>query len=663
MPINAMLAETLRRKFQDLQDQDAELQDSGGDSSMPSAGAGQLQPPDDNQDQQPLIVPPPALQKPWDPGTSQPDVRPATTQESAQADSAWGRDDMINSMPVVKRPQDLGGAKNPGLPPGPVNGPDDFQAMMAKQGGKEGLQIAPQASSPQQQPSVPPPPAPPPDAWAAGSALKQLHQTPSPQDPVDSEYQAPSPADPAGIVAKAAMGAKNIGPIAATKKHLAAKYGKPKGIGLGMTSDRHASLLDQAPPAEVPQQTSDEPQDKVDNKNLAASQNALSAAVTTQDVQKATEREHPPQDRSGYYAALREMAQGAAIASGVNDPTAGSYYSAKITSEERAQKDWRAKTEAMAKEKFQSGEKEKDRAVTSAHNTAMETQNALNAKDLAQNRIEQAKDRDADRASRDLNADALRKVQAQRININVGGQQERFNERMTQDAIKRLPGADELANFNDVLATLDEGKAPGTGYFMNKGGWQNFLRSPEGQNFRVKVLSVLNPAIKRIHGAQVTPGEEVRAMGQYGYGSFDSPEALADGMHALEKAYSASITRDVGGQSSDVQQNLRDRGVIPQIGGKFGKSVGQTATPEGAIQGMGANGVTEPNPSGAFGPSFSDAKGLIDIIPTPGNIRTKLYNWAAKNFTQQDATQMAKDKSDEEKRKQARKQSGLSVNE
>lgn len=130
-----------------------------------------------------------------------------------------------------------------------------------------------------------------------------------------------------------------------------------------------------------------------------------------------------------------------------------------------------------------------------------------------------------------------------------------------------------VMNFNDALATLKEGTAPGTGYFMNDGQWSNFLRSPDGIAFRQAVLGIANPYISKVAGKNVTANELERTMTQMGYGSFDDPQSLALGLDRMSKGIEAQQEQKLRQLPPESRQMLEERGAVQHIDASKGKAI------------------------------------------------------------------------------------------
>lgn len=137
----------------------------------------------------------------------------------------------------------------------------------------------------------------------------------------------------------------------------------------------------------------------------------------------------------------------------------------------------------------------------------------------------------------------------------------------------KLPDPQAVMNINDVLATLDAGSAPGTGYMMNKGGWSNFIRSPDGIQFRQAVLGFANPYLQERAGRNVTAGETERVMGEMGYGSFDDPQSLASGVRRMAAGMSREQDQKLSQIGPEAKKMLEDGGAIQKIGGQYGTAI------------------------------------------------------------------------------------------
>ncbi len=352
---------------------------------------------------------------------------------------------------------------------------------------------------------------------------------------------------------------------------------------------------------------------KVGNHELAAARNVTSTVASNSDAMKAMQKERAPEDQSAYYAALKQMA--GAFGTFGNQNALG-YYDAKIAQEKQGQKDWQARLAAELKNKFDSGQKDLDRKA-----------------------LLDWRNRQGDQKDRGLDIAATR---ANRVNLNVAGIDERMYTRMAEKAGGKLPGGGEVASMNDVLAQLDAGGPQGTGYFMNKDGWQSFLRSPKGVAFRQAVLSVINPHIKRQHGATVTPGEEERAMGQYGYGTFNSPEDLDSGMRRVAMEMQANINQTIAQLPPESRAMLEGReGAIPKIGGNFGKPPAATLRKADSEENFNPNSVI---PDFTTKPGESSGASWWD----------KTKSWLNEHLSVDESVKAAIAQQDEEERKRLR---------
>lgn len=155
------------------------------------------------------------------------------------------------------------------------------------------------------------------------------------------------------------------------------------------------------------------------------------------------------------------------------------------------------------------------------------------------------------------------------------GRQGGIDERQARGFATRakLPTASTVKDLNDVLATMDKGNAPGAGYFMNKSGWQNMIRTPAGKRFKQKVQGVVNRHLHDHAGMNVTPGEEERFMSQMGYGNFDDPQALYSGMQVLAEEMDADQNATLSQLPPRSRQMLEEQGATRKIGGKFGTAI------------------------------------------------------------------------------------------
>lgn len=137
----------------------------------------------------------------------------------------------------------------------------------------------------------------------------------------------------------------------------------------------------------------------------------------------------------------------------------------------------------------------------------------------------------------------------------------------------KLPNAGKVLDLNDALATLEAGKAPGTGYVMNKDGWQNFLRTPDGVAFKQKVQAIINKHIKDTTGLVVRESEEGRIMGELGYGSWDDAQALDSGLHKMQEEVQADLDQTLNKLPPRSKQLLEQQGAVPKVGGRYGKVI------------------------------------------------------------------------------------------
>ncbi|MBK7864322.1 MAG: hypothetical protein IPJ65_38130 [Archangiaceae bacterium] len=399
------------------------------------------------------------------------------------------------------------------------------------------------------------------------------------------------------------------------------------GIGLEMTPDRHASLnVDDG----QNQEPGDPAEGQVSNKALADAVNLAGPGSEPKDAaahSQATIANAPPQDQSAYLAALKEVQASAFRSIGQDAPKDG-LYDTLIKSNQGEQHDYKAQVAAALKQKYASDEKGLDRAEKAREFGIREQENTN-----YRNALLKQGDRRLDQGDRRID----------KVNLKVDGIDERMYTKMAAAAGGKLPSAGEVASLNDVLAQLDDGGPQGSGYFMNKDGWQSFLRSPKGAAFRQAVLSVINPHIKRQHGATVTPGEEERAMGQFGYGSFNSPQELDSGMRRLAMEQQKNINQIVSTIPPEARAKLESWGGVPQVDPSAG------VKPR-----AGREADTDEN----FAPNqiLPTKLGMADWVLGGDDINNAVNDWITKRMSPQEALQRAKAMDDEEERKRARPQ-------
>lgn len=191
---------------------------------------------------------------------------------------------------------------------------------------------------------------------------------------------------------------------------------------------------------------------------------------------------------------------------------------------------------------------------------------------------------------------------------------DRFIEKQAQAA--KLNSPKLVGSMNDVLATLDTGMAPGSGHFMNKPGWQSFLRSPEGNEFRQVVTGIANTYLKEISGATVTDNELDRVMTELGQGQFDDPELVASGMKRLGAALEDNQSQALQRLMPEARQRLDERGAVRHVDAKKGKVI--TGTKRGTytsesdpFQGLSDNERLVIGILGGAGSAIMGAPGMV----------------------------------------------------
>lgn len=339
------------------------------------------------------------------------------------------------------------------------------------------------------------------------------------------------------------------------------------GIGLELTSDRSQSLAEK----EVPENTSDHPQAQVSNKNLAAAQNVFIGAVDKNDIAKAMQKERAPKDRSGYYAALKQIADSSYRMMGQKAPTED-YYTAKMAQEQGAVKDYRSQLALALKQKFDAEQSGLDRA--SREGIAKQSVDAANerAKAAEIGREGRAK---AGRDAADARAAAGRDASMERALLHDQTMRDVFADRQTPKVEEDLPSADIIDRASKVEQILASGKPlPGFGKV------QNTLRSMPGivgQGFDAAIQAGLSDEeqetyrqtygagmdmLREAAGKTLTKDEAAREMTKLGQAAGQGEAATRAALLEIVRKIKARAQRKFNAQSPDVKERLMQRGVM-----------------------------------------------------------------------------------------------------
>lgn len=363
------------------------------------------------------------------------------------------------------------------------------------------------------------------------------------------------------------------------------------GIGLDMTSDRHATLLDQpqAPNQETPQDTSGMPDADVDNKKLAASVNALSATSDTSDVAKAIQRPHAPENQSAYWAALKDIAtagKGSEAFAGMD--LGGGYYDARMKQEAAKQagyqtelKDWQQRTRDALKQKYESGEKEKDRAVTRARDAGTVAHyKALESNLTGDNARADRQLTETERHNRAMEARKPGKGLTINNGVDLRGHaplKPAQEEAGVKEAEKHVMDPEVVSSYKEVMDRLNDptplegmdaaaAAEQGFSYIPKLGpiigeGVGNVIRGQEGNSLVQKLENVKDEIRKRVTGAAMTDKERTDFRKRLGINQGDSEFRIA-----IKREMEGEFTKYkqwFDAQHPQVQQRLLDAGQGP----------------------------------------------------------------------------------------------------
>lgn len=434
------------------------------------------------------------------------------------------------------------------------------------------------------------------------------------------------------------------------------------GIGLDTTSDRHQTLL------EPPENTSDVPEAQVDNKRLADANNALSAAVSKQDVAKAAQREHAPEDRSGYYAALKQIA----TSFGGN----GGYYDTKIKQEEAQQGNYKAQLAAHLKNQYRTDaldEKKREFAI-------------------------KEKDAETNRGLLEEQRKTGNELRARGQDILAGNQ----TNKQVLDFNKELPEEDTVSSLNRIMGRVDD-PSPIQGFEEGKNAGK-FLRvvpygigdkladtagnmarhGTEAEGLMQDAETVMLGIVNKTSGKAFTERELDLAMARLGQAAGQSEDAFRRAYKQTMGNVQNRINRYYQAQSPSAQGEIDRRGIIPKIQpqapGYAPKGAGPVNRPTGGIDVSFPGGspppidtsipVKEPQQQRYEQLSPEELQGAQQLGKgAAGFIRnhhlndtaSDVYDWVKAKFgTKIDAVENAKKmQSDKESRERARKKAGL----
>lgn len=338
------------------------------------------------------------------------------------------------------------------------------------------------------------------------------------------------------------------------------------GIGLELTKDRSQSLAEK----EVPENTSDHPQAQVSNKNLAAAQNLFIGAVDKNDVAKAVQKERAPKDRSGYYAALKQIADSSYRMMGQSAPTED-YYTAKMAQEQGAVKDYRSQLALALKQKFDAEQSGLDRAsregIASA-GVAAANERARAAEAGREGRAT------AGREASDERARLGREATNQRAKEHNDMMRDVLGEKQAGKFEEDAPSADIVERTNEVERILSSGKPlPGFGRVQNT---LRNLPGLAGQAFDAAIQAGMSPEeqetfrqtygagldmLREAAGKQLTQDEYRKELTKLGQAAGQGEEATRAALLEIVRKIRARAQRKFKALSPEAKAKIMERGV------------------------------------------------------------------------------------------------------
>lgn len=334
--------------------------------------------------------------------------------------------------------------------------------------------------------------------------------------------------------------------------------------------------------AEVPQKKPFGPEYRPDLLNPEQSANQPPVFAERAPQQPVSQpQESAPYDRSGWYAALRGIANAGGLAKTMGMEPSTAYYDTKIGQEQQKQKDWKDRLALQLKQKFE--QEQQGREFD------------FKGKESGLDRDFKGRESGLDRGLLEKESEArLAEAKAARAqserHFGITDQRAREFNRLqheqtqnTQDSIrfehakKEYPTTAEIASSKSLLQTLDAGRVPkGWSKFMTvvqsmspeklkdiETALYNAKLSPQEAKEVVDVWGAANPAIKRNSGGQVTASEWLRNAMQLGIGPGQGEEASAYGLRRLAESNLQTARRAWEGQSEGVQRRMREGGMTP----------------------------------------------------------------------------------------------------
>ncbi len=401
---------------------------------------------------------------------------------------------------------------------------------------------------------------------------------------------------------------------------------------------------------EAPSNAADIEGGTVSNKALAATQNLKIGHVDHSGLAEAAAKERAPKDRSGYYAALKQIADSSYRMMGQTAPT-HDYYTAKMGQEQAGQEAWRSQMAAALKQKFADAELDKRLGAQGAISQAQI--DAANARAGAGEAGRNARTVAAQRAM-DERARLDREAALERAKVMAGARMgtpeaplkpAQVEQHVTQ-AMKEKPSSAGLAAAQRLSERLKDpkelggwdtagawqktvGKAPFIGGVVGEAGGQMIRGVMGGDDSKAVYqdsMTMLQEISKETSGLALSQQEIEKVQSRMGL--FGSEEEFRRGMDNELKAVQEKVRDWYNSQAPQVKAQLDSRGVVPEF--------------------------INMDLSVYVPPPRSNMGGTVDKISDMLKKR-----WGSESASKEDAVQAAKDMEDEEERRRYREENGL----
>ena len=321
--------------------------------------------------------------------------------------------------------------------------------------------------------------------------------------------------------------------------------------------------------------------DLLNPEQSAAQPPVFAERAPQQPMPQTQPQESAPYDRSGWYAALRGIANAGGLAKTMGMEPSTAYYDTKIGQEQQKQKDWKDRLALQLKQKFEQEQQGREFGFKGTESDLERKFKGVEAGLDRDVRKEEAEARREDaKTAREQSERHFRITDQRAREFNENSRIDRQN---TQDSIrfehakKEYPSRTEISSSKSLLQTLDAGRVPkGWSKFMTivqtmspeklkdiETALYNAKLSPQEAKEVVDVWGAANPAIKRNSGGQVTASEWIRNAMQLGIGPGQGEEAAAYGLRRLAEDNLETARRAWEGQSEGVQRRMREGGMTP----------------------------------------------------------------------------------------------------